>query len=390
MTNRDATIAVTLGFLPDSEAIADPDHPGLLRAGPRTSGPYGGERVEFHQCWATDGSQDDTFQPDLFDVGFDTVDLSALEDLQPVLQRVTEAGSISDEDAAAIRASLGGATLTCSSSATATVMHIAEEGLIMRKSGPNGLSIVGERSIGMNDHGVATSVHADQDVYGTPLAQLMDGRAPSLLRHESPDGENRTAGLMLANLWIPLQQITQPLTLADNRSIDRRRHQLRYGLPTTSFLERDDDMAINDIWTFLHDPGQRWHLRSDMDHTRAYLFNTLSTAHGACTLPGEAIAETCYLALEAAESAVEAGDRDALVDALAPLVGLDVPGDVPPALHAAIDQMLATAEQARREPAAACGERAEAWSGESRAARRRVTRMSLELRLVVSVDPGRS
>ena len=69
--------------------------------------------------------------------------------------------------------------------------------------------------------------------------------------------------------------------------LDRRRHQLRYGLATQSFLEREEDMTINDIWTFLHHPDQRWHLRSDMDHRSAYVFDTLSTAHGACTLPGE-------------------------------------------------------------------------------------------------------
>src|SRR5690606_27658962 len=147
---------------------------------------------------------------------------------------------------------------------------------------------------GMNDHGGATSIHADQDVYGTPLTELMDGRAPSLFRHDSPDGSNDDAGLMLANLWIPLQQITQPLVLGDGRSIDRRRHQLRYGLATQSFLERDDDMVINDIWTFLHDPDQRWYLRSEMDHRSAYVFNTLSTPHGAAVLPGEDLAEQCY------------------------------------------------------------------------------------------------
>lgn len=103
---------------------------------------------------------------------------------------------------------------------------------------------------------------------------------------------------MLVNAWIPLQQITQPLAFVDPRTLDRRRHQLRYGLVTSSFLERDDEMAINDIWIFLHDPDQRWFFRSQMDHTSAYLFNTLSTAHGAGTLPGEDVAERCYRSLE--------------------------------------------------------------------------------------------
>jgi len=373
--------------MPSSHAMADVDHPGLLRAGPRASAPYGGESVEFHVCEATDGCQDDTVRPDLLELGFDTVDLSGFDRLQQAFTRVREAGHITDEDASAIRASLDGATLPCANSGTVQVLYIADEGFIMRKAGPNGMSIVGPRSTGRNDHGVATSVHADQDVYGTPLTQLMDGRAPSLFRHDSPDGHNHGADLMLVNLWIPLQQITQPLVLADGRSIDRRRHQLRYGLSTTSFLDRDDDMAINDIWTFLHDPGQRWYLRSAMDHRSAYVFNTLSTPHGACTLPGEDIAERCYRALEDAEAAVVAGDAIALVDVLAPVIGLSTDDGVPPALDDAIAEMVAVAGTAHGDPEAVCSEGAQAWLTTSRSARGGVIRMSLELRLVVSVAP---
>jgi hypothetical protein len=221
-------------------------------------------------------------------------------------------------------------------------------------------------------------------VYGTPLTQLMDGRAPSLFRHDSPDGRNHDAGLMLVNLWIPLQQVTQPLVLADGRSIDRRRHQLRYGLATETFLEREDDMAINDIWTFLHDPGQRWYLRSDLDHRTAYVFNTLSTPHTSCALPGEDVAEQCFRALEAAESAVECGDRVALREALATVPRAPSPA-APPALREAIAAMLAVADDARRDPTAVCGTEAEAWLAAARAARRAVIRMSLELRMVVSI-----
>ncbi len=372
--------------MPSFQAVPDDDHPGLLRAGPRTAAPYSGEGVEFHMCPATDGCQQDVVRPDLLELGFDTVDLSAFDDLQQVFRRVAEAGCITDEDASAVRASLEGATLPLSSSATAEVLYIADEGFIMRKSGPNAMAVVGPGSNGMNGHGVATSIHADQDVYGTPLTQLMDGRAPSLFRHDSPDGRNHDAKLMLVNLWIPLHQITQPLLLADGRSIDRRHHQLRFGLATTSFLEREDDMVINDIWTFLHDPGQRWYLRSEMDHGSAYVFNTLSTPHGAGTLPGEELAERCYRALEDAESAVVAGDTNALVEAVAPAVGLDTRDDVPPALRDAISDMVEVAETAHDEPEAVCGNRAQEWVRASHVARNRVVRMSLELRLVVNVE----
>jgi len=385
MPQHHETTTVVLGFMPGSQAIPDADHPGLLRAGRRAAAPYGGESVELHPCPATDLCQDDTVQPDLLQLGFDTVDLSPFQELQEAFARVAETGRISDAEAATIRGALDGATLRCASGATLQVLHVAEEGFIMRSSGPNGLSVVGPRSTGMNGHGVATSIHADQDVYGTPLTQLMDGRAPSLFRHDSPDGQNHDAGLMLVNVWIPLHQITQPLVLADGRSIDRPRHQLRYGLTTTSFLERDEDMAINDIWTFLHHADQRWFFRSHMDHRQAYVFNTLSTPHGAGTLPGEDAAERGYCALQDAEAAVHDGDATALAEAVATARHLEVPVDAPPALRAAIAVMAAVADEAGEDPAGVCGERAEAWSSASRAARHGVMRMSLELRMVVSV-----
>jgi hypothetical protein len=385
MTVDGATIPVTVGFVPSSVAVPDVDRPGLLRAGPRAAAPYAREHVEQHVVPATDTCQDDAPPPDLLTFGFDAVDLAPLDALQRVCARVRAAGVVSDDDATTIRSALLGAALRCAGGRTVTVLHLADEGFIMRKAGPNGMAVVGPRSRGMNEHGGATSVHADQDVFGTPLTQLMDGRAPSLLRHDSPDGANREAGLMLVNLWIPLQQITQPLVLADGRSIDRRRHQLRYGLPTDTFLDRDDDMAVNDIWTFLHHPDQRWYLRSEMDHRRAYVFDTLSTAHGACTLPGEDVAEQCYRALEDAESAVTAGDVAALAAALAPIRQPGAPTATPPALRRAIDAMAAVADEAHADPTRTCGEGAAAWLTRSRDARQRVVRMSLELRMVVSI-----
>jgi hypothetical protein len=386
MTADGATIPVTMGFVPSSVAVPDVDRPGLLRAGPRASAPYARDHVEQHVVPATDTCQDDATLPDLLEFGFDTVDLSPLDALQRVCARVRDAGVVSDEDATTIRSSLQGAILTCAGGRTITVLHLADEGFIMRKAGPNAMAVVGPRSRGMNDHGGASSVHADQDVFGTPLTQLMDGRAPSLLRHDSPDGANSDAGLMLVNLWIPLQQITQPLVLADGRSIDRRRHQLRYGLATETFLDRDDDMVVNDIWTFLHHPDQRWYLRSDMDHRRAYVFDTLSTAHGACTLPGEDVAERFYRSLEDAEEAVAAGDVAALLEAASPVRHPGTPVETPPALRDAIDAMAAVAGEAHADPARTCGEGAEAWLTRSRDERRRVVRMSLEMRMVVSIN----
>ena len=290
------TYPVRMGFTPHSLAIPDPDHPGLHRAGPRASAPYGDSTVEVHACHAVDCDEGSVL-PDLMAFGFDTVDLTQLDELQAACAAARAAGQITEAQAATIRSSLEGSTLHTASGDTLRVLHLAEEGFIMRTAGPNGMSLVGPRPAGMNEHAGASSVHADQDVFGTPITQLMDGRGPELFVHDSPDGHNHDAAMVLTNLWIPLQQITQPLVLADGRSVERRSHQLRYGLPTESFLDREDELAINDIWTFLHDDAQQWYFRSEMDHRSGYVFNTLSTPHGCGVLPGEDVAEWCYRAL---------------------------------------------------------------------------------------------
>ena len=58
---------------------------------------------------------------------------------------------------------------------------------------------------------------------------------------------------------------------------------------------------------------------------------------------------------------------------------------VPPALRAAIATMASLVEEARLDPATVCVQRAEGWLAASQAARRRVVRMSLELRMVISL-----
>jgi hypothetical protein len=389
MSLTDAALPVSMGFMPDSVAIDDPDHPGLLRAGPRAGAPYGTDGIEARICAATDCVADGALQPDLLGCGFDTVDLSGLDALQDACAEIRAAGRVTDEQAATIRAALDGAVLPTSSGGTIKVQFMADEGFIMRTAGPNRMSLVGPRSNGMNDHGGATSVHADQDVYGTPMTQLMDGRAPELFVHDSPDGHNHDASMVLTNLWIPLQQITQPLVLADGASVDRRRHQLRYGLATDSFLERDDDQVINDIWTFLHDDAQQWYFRSEMDHRSGYVFNTLSTPHGAGVLPGEDVAEWCYLTLESAEAAAAAGDVDALVAAVTAPGRPELPTVMTAALRDAIDAMTAVLHDGAADPAGVCGDHRDDWTAASQAARRRVVRMSLEMRMVCSVeDPG--
>ena len=63
----------------------------------------------------------------------------------------------------------------------------------------------------------------------------------------------------------------------------------------------------------------------------------------------------------------------------------DLPALTTPPLREAIEAMLVLLDEAVQNPVAVCGERAEAWSAASQAARRRVVRMSLEMRMVVSV-----
>jgi hypothetical protein len=383
----DATFAVELGFTSPSRVYPDPDRPPLLRARAKPSGPYGNDDgIEVHTCDATDLLHDGAGSVDLFDVGFDRVDLTDHVALQRACANVREAGQISDADASCIRAALDGAVLRCSSGRRLTVQYVADEGLIMRTAGPNRLSLVGTREKGMNGHGPATSVHGDQDVHGTPLIQLMGGRAPELFRHDSPDAHNHDASLLLVNLWIPLQQITQPLVLGDGRSIDRPRQQLRYGLPTDTFLDRDDDQVVNDIWAFLHDDDQRWFFCSEMDHRSAYVFNTLSTPHGSAIVPGEDVAEQCYLALQAAESAIERGDASELGRVLSEAGDRSIPDRAPPALRRAIADMIALLAEAGADPVGLCRAGGQGWVTRSRVARRRVVRMSVELRMVVSAD----
>lgn len=136
MAPESDTVSVRMGFLPESQAIEDPDHPGLLRAGERASAPYGDDRVEVHDCAAVDLSSHQEIRTELTGAGFDTVDLSPFATLQQTLAGVTATGSITDEDASVIRSSLDGATLEAAGSGKLTVLHIADEGLIMRRSGP--------------------------------------------------------------------------------------------------------------------------------------------------------------------------------------------------------------------------------------------------------------
>jgi hypothetical protein len=239
----------------------------------------------------------------------------------------------------------------------------------------------------MNGHDAALAVHADQDVRGTPLRQLLHGAAPWLFRHEAPDSRNRWSPLFLLNLWIPLQQVTRPLALMDGRSLDRRTHQLRYGLPTDGFLDREADRRINDIWTFLHDASQQWYFRSELPLGRAYLFETLGTPHGSFVLPGEERAERRFRRLEAASEAIRRGDAPGLQRALAPGEERGAAVATRP-LRRAIEAMDELLEEARRNAASLSrGVGGEDWCARAGRAMDAVVRKSIEMRVVAVRAP---
>lgn len=385
MGTPSATLTAPLAFTLPSDVSADDERQGVLRARSFPPGDRGRHSFDVQPCEIHDCNQLGDPPLDLLGAGFDVADLAGFDDLQTVLARVEAAAHITEDDAAAIRSALDGVRLSLAGGLEIDVSYIAPEGLIMRKSGPNGLKVTGDRMTGMNDHDAATSIHADQDVFGTPLAQLMEGRAPDLFRHESPDGRNDDADMLLLNLWIPLRQITRPLVLADQRSIDRPRHQLRYGLATESFLERSEDQVVNDIWTFLHDPDQQWYFHSEMDHRSAYVFNTLGTPHGAVVLPGEDVAAELVGLVGEISKALRAGQTDDVWTLAARSERIGQAEETTPALERAIADLRRLASEAGSDPAALRGDRAESWLDAANRVAARLTRCSLEMRIVASI-----
>ncbi|MEM7159035.1 MAG: hypothetical protein AAF799_39725 [Myxococcota bacterium] len=380
-----SAVEAELSFTRPADVSADPEQPHRWRA--RTLEPdalLGRRAYDHHRCLITDCRSQGEAVPALRTHGFTTADLSARPPLQAAFERVRVAGTLSASDEATIRRLLRGAMLPLADGGRLWLLLIAPEGFLMRQAGPNGSS-VNERAThrGASGHDAAMAVHADQDVTGTPLRQMLRGVAPWVFRHESPGGINRRSPMQLLNVWIPLQQCTRPLALMDQRTLDRSRHQLRYGLPTDAFLERSEGQRVNDIWTFLHDPGQRWYFTSDMGPQRAYVFSTLGTPHGAFILPGEDRAQRLRAQLLTAVHALESNDRADLERALREPEADSFHGRRTAGLQRAIDDMASRLSEAR-----SLGPRltertvAADWSMRARVAADRAVRKSLEMRVV--------
>ncbi len=264
-----------------------------------------------HECELRDLAVLEAQEPSLDEAGFAIADLPDRRGLHDTLQAVRRDQRLSPQNEAAIRRSLARARLRLRDGSHLMILHVAAEGVLFRSEGPAGIDVRGGAD-GEIRHGGAINVHADQDVLGTPLRQLMRGQATRILRHDAPDSSNRRSPLMLVNLWLPLRQVTRPLTLMHSASLDRRRDQCRYGLPTEGILDRAGERAVNDIWAFLHDDAQEWYFNSDLALGQAYVFDTLSTAHCSCVLPGEDVAADRYQRLAGAEAAIGARDTAAL------------------------------------------------------------------------------
>jgi len=371
-----------LGFAPLEDVVEDDDGRGLKRVRTRGAG-YGSARhLDYRRCTIRDWSAPGQPRPSLRKMGFEAIDLSGIAPLQALLKAIREAATITPDQGSQLRRHLRGRVFPLSDGRCLRMLSIAPEGLIMRTGGPNGLQVDPASQMSeMNGHDVAISVHGDQDVRGTPLKQIMRGRAPWLFRHQTPDGSNLLSPLMLVNLWIPLQQITRPLTLMDRRTLNGREHQLRYALPTDAFLDRSQDMRLNDIWSFLHDDAQAWYFHPDLDHRSAYVFDTLGEPHGAFILPGESVAEQYYLQLRALGEQLRAG----VAPRIPPAPPEPLPANTTAPLRRAIGAMAQLVESVPRDnpPPAVVDD----WLARAARAMDALVRRSLEMRVVALLLP---
>ena len=377
-----AMVEADLGFSRPAEVVDDDGSRGLKRAVTRPVDQDFSSQFEYRRCQIRDLCGAGHPQPGLRSMGFETIDLRDREDLQSLLCDIKVAGEISEAQSRQLRRYLQGSIFPLSRGRCLKMLHVAPEGLVMRRGGPNGLKVDPNRSMTeMNHHDVALAIHGDQDVRGTPLRQIMRGFAPTMFNHRTPDGSNRWSPLALVNLWIPLQQITRPLALMDRRTLNARRHQLRYALPTDTFLDRREDMRLNDIWEFLHDDEQRWYFHSHMNHEKAYVFDTLGEPHGSFTVPGEDVAEHYYQLLLQVREQLAGG----VSSRVAPVMPPRTPAQTTAPLRKAIDSMASLVAHA---PTSESGQSAiDVWQARAAEAMDSVVRKSLEMRVVAMVLP---
>lgn len=383
-------VEARLAFTRSEDISIDDPRRGLLRARTlATPDRLDPRSYDWQMCRVTDCSAVG-MTPDLLRHGFAHADLSSRPALQAALERVRVAGRLTVADVAELRRHLVGHRLRLRDGRQLWLLFMAHEGFFMRRAGPGGLVLPREPGpAGLNDHDAAMAVHADQDIDGTPLRQILRGAAPWLLRHDWPGRSNHRSPLLLLNIWIPLDQVTRPLALMDTSSIDRPAQQLRHGLVTDGFLKRDANRRINDLWTFRHHASQRWYFSSELDARTAYVFATLDTPHGSIILPGEDRAAARYRQLTAAVEAVRQRDEAAAMRCLgdtesAQALGAPATASLQRAI-AAIEALIA--EGRANLPALCRGEGAADFCARASATAERVVRKSLEMRALALLLP---
>jgi hypothetical protein len=378
-----STVTSVLGFARPDRIRPDNERPGVRRSATIEPESLDDTTLAMHECEIRDLAVLDAREPSLDEAGFAIADLPDRRGLHDTLHAVLRDQRLSPRNEAAIRRSLGRARVRLRDGTHLLILHVAEEGVLFRSEGPAGIDVQEDADDEIR-HGGAVNVHADQDVLGTPLRQLIRGHAPRILRHEAPDSSNRRSPLMLVNLWLPLRQVSRPLTLMHSASLDRRRDQCRYGLPTDGILDRSGERAVNDIWAFLHDEAQEWYFHSELGLGQAYVFDTLSTAHGSCALPGEDVAADRYRRLTEAEAAIGDGDSVALRATVAGRASSEVPTASLQRAIATMDALLdEVVSRAEHLSADGVGD----WLRRSEAARAAVVRSSIELRALATRLP---
>lgn len=373
-----------IGFAKPENVVADSERQGLLRA-QMASKAYteAAQVVDAHYCDLHDCATTPC-NIDFSTMGFDILDLSQNSRLQKILQAVQAQGELKGSDAQNIRRALHGKKMTLSNGKRLRIIFVANEGIIVRSSGPNGLDIKHTDTRAKNSRQPAASlVHADQDVSGYPVKSIMKGLGPKLLHHTAPDSENRRSPLNLVNLWIPLQQITMPLCMMDKSSVDRKHHQLRMEINTDEVLDRNAKSKRNDIWTYLYDKNQQWYFNSHMSIDKAYVFDTLGTPHSAAVLTGEQELETYYLRLKQCCRAIEENDLQMLGEVCS-LEMLQLPENMTVPVATAIKRMEALLQEGARQPEAVINKPAR-WIEQAGQAMNAVVRKSIELRALALV-----
>lgn len=343
-----------------------------------------GDHTDAHWCNTIDLAETNDIPLSLRQMGFSQLDLSRSSSLQSELEAVRKAGKISAANAAQIRSNIQGKSFYLKEGGRLKILFVAGEGLIMRSSGPNKLVVDPEvKMTELNGHRAADKVHGDQNVYGTPIKQMLKGFAPYLFRHQTRGRRSRLAPLYLLNLWIPLQQCTQPLSLADRRTVNACAQQVSFKLPTDDFLDRNADQKLNDIWLFLHNERQQWYCDSSMDSNSAYVFDTLGAPHGAGTFPGEDIAEQYFQLLRKLVNNAAAGDAslfDEALNAPLPVSEHTLPMSCPKSLVEATESVSSLVSEAK---AGGLGEVMKSdWMNRAETAMQALVRKSIEMRVV--------